>query len=75
MTLIPGKRRLALAHTHRVAIEGVAGAIIGEVPRARILEMRVIGAQSMTASQVQKSGEISRLRDMRWTPIERLDLV
>jgi hypothetical protein len=39
------------------------------------METRVIGAQPMTASQAEKSGEISRLRDKRWTPIERLELV
>jgi hypothetical protein len=42
-------------------------AIVGEVPEADE-QQAVIGLQSMTASEDQKSGEIVRLRDMTRVP-------
>jgi hypothetical protein len=83
------RRQLPDHGAHRVAIDGVAGEdlqadgaraqrldaeVVAEVQRPRN-RRRVIGAQSMTAPQVEKSGGIARLRDMRRTPIERLEPV
>jgi hypothetical protein len=56
------------------------GRLHADAARAKRLDAEIVGEspqaqKQVTASQVQKSGGISRLQDMGRTPIERLETV